>query len=186
MQAWSYIPHRQGPLPATRLVTNRYPPPSICGHGRRGSDHAVLYNGDSKPRHTVLNRWHPGWVKRSRGSLDQLCVSRLVVGPGRAIKRYWRYVIVLHDLKYHALQSKTESWSKRVCVVCWRGSMKDHWLLHGVSHQLLNGIPLAVCGNNTWLRVCISAFTLFNCQWDLEITAMVSGKNEIHFKQLVI
>lgn len=88
MQAWSYIPHRQGPLPATRLVTNRYPPPSICGHGRRGSDHAVLYNGDSKPRHTVLNRWHPGWVKRSRVSLDQLCVSRLVVGPGRAIKRY--------------------------------------------------------------------------------------------------
>lgn len=56
----------------------------------------------------------------------------LPAGSWGAVKGDWCYVVVLHHLENHPLQTKTKSWSKRVCVV-WRWwSVKDDWLLHWV------------------------------------------------------
>lgn len=64
-------------------------------------------------------------------------------------------MVVLHDLKDHTLKAEAECGAKWVGVV-WRGGpVQDNRLLHRVTQELLDVVPLAVGCTRFCLIICI-------------------------------
>lgn len=91
--------------------------------------------------------------------LGELCGSQVGTRSGGAIKGHRGDVVVLHDLKDHPLKTKAECGAKRVGVVWGRGPVQDHRLLHRVSQELLDVVPLAVGCACFCLTLCV--FSLY-------------------------